>query len=272
MRINFVNLRYLIVAALFFSGCKTAVKQQEDKIYSRHLQRHVELTIINTPMPDEKSNMNLLLFNDGNDLQNTGAKEIIDSLYGINLLQPLVLVGIHSNEKDELGLSEITYAGNTGSKAAKYNRFVINELYPFIKKKTGVRKFRSVVICGYSLGGISAFDIAWENADKIDKAGIFSVNLDYARQNPAGIADSVNIVLQKIKSSKKRPKLQYWFYAGEDGDSSIFKNSQALIGIIGQKNTGTAADIKFLPVKGGSNNMSAWRQHFAAFLLWAFGN
>ena len=260
-----------MVVALFLPGCKTAVKQQEDKIYSRHLQRHVDLTIINTAMPGDKSDINLLLFNNGHELKNTGAKQIIDSLNSKNRLQPLVLVAINANEKDELGISELTYAGATGSKAAKYNRFVINELYPFIKKKTGVRKFRSVVICGYSLGGVSAFDIAWGNADKIDKAGIFSVNLDYARQNPAGIADSVNIVLQKIKASRKRPKLQYWFYAGENGDSSIFKNSRALIGIIDKKNTGTMADIQFLSEKGGANNTAAWRHYFAAFLLWAFG-
>ena len=62
----FTNLLILLLAAAFtLSSCKKKIKQQEDEIYSRHLQEHIKLTIITTPMPDDKGKMNLLLVNDG---------------------------------------------------------------------------------------------------------------------------------------------------------------------------------------------------------------
>ncbi len=46
--------------------------------------------------------------------------------------------------------------------------------YIHSKRKAAIRKFKSIAIAGNSLGGIVAFDIAWHNADKIDKVGVFS--------------------------------------------------------------------------------------------------
>ena len=43
----------LLAAALLLSACSKKIKQQNYEIYSRHLQQHVKLTIISTPMPDE---------------------------------------------------------------------------------------------------------------------------------------------------------------------------------------------------------------------------
>ena len=31
-------------------SCKSKVKQNEDELYSRHLQQHVKLTVITTPL------------------------------------------------------------------------------------------------------------------------------------------------------------------------------------------------------------------------------
>ena len=258
---------FLFLFAL--SACKSSIKEQSDKVYSRHLQRHVDLTIISTRMPEEKSDMNLLLFNSGNEVKQMDAKEIIDSLNKKKQIQPLILVAIHGNEKEDYGMSNLAGPGNKGSKADKYNEFVMDELYPFIKKKTVIRKFNSIAICGNSLAGISALDIAWQNADKIDKIGIFSGDFAYAgRQDVNG--DQPNAVLQEISSSRKRPKLAYWFYAAVNNDSSISNNTKELIQIIDKKNTGSKADIQFISDDNGNNDIISWRHYFAEFLLWAF--
>ena len=55
---------FFIALAMILTGCKRSVKERSDEIYSRHLQRHVKLSIISTPMPSDKSEMNLLLLND----------------------------------------------------------------------------------------------------------------------------------------------------------------------------------------------------------------
>ena len=69
-------LRLVIFFTSFFCicACKSTIKQQKDELYSRHLQRQVELTIITTAMPDKKEEMNLLLFNDSKWVKETRAK------------------------------------------------------------------------------------------------------------------------------------------------------------------------------------------------------
>ncbi len=268
---NNFNRFLLIIFLCILSACKSSIKKQKDKVYSRHLMRHIDLTIISTKMPDEKSDMNLLLFNNGNDLQEMNAQQVIDSLYGKNLIQPLELVGIHGNEKTDYGMSNLADAVHgRGEKADKYNSFVMDELYPFIKKKSVTRKFNSIAICGNSLAGISAFDIAWYNADKIDKVGIFSGDFNYAG-NHGVEGQPLNTVFHELITSRKRPKLRYWLYAAGEADSIILNNTKEFIDIINKKNTGDSTGIQFIADKTGSNDIISWRRNFAGFLLWAFG-
>ena len=104
-----ITKRPLIALLLLISAfsCKSKIKQQDDELYSRHLQRQVKLTIISTPMPDDKSEMNLLLLNDGQEMGQFRIKEIVDSLYSKNLIKPLLVVGIHAGDRmKEYGVAD----------------------------------------------------------------------------------------------------------------------------------------------------------------------
>ena len=265
--INFYMKNYVLLLTIIvcFTACKSSVKVKEDKIYSRHLQRYVDLTIISTQIPDNRSDMNLLLFNDAAVMEKIEVKKILDSLNHLKLLQPLVIVGINGKNNADYGLSEL--AKISDSKADKFSSFVINELLPYIKKKTVIRKFNSVAIFGNSLSGVSAFDIAWQNADKIDKAGIFSGDFNYLINSKK---DSSNIVIETIRASRKRPDLDYWIYAASGNDSTIIKNSMSLTEIIKKKNADKIAGNEFIFNDKGENDIATLRSRFAGFLLWAF--
>ena len=136
---------YFLLVCFVTLSCKKKITIQEDKIYSRHLQEHIKLTILSTPLPDNKSDMNLLLLNDGQDVLQLGAKEILDSLYSKKIISPLLIVAIHSDDRlQEYGVSGFPDYRNNGSRADKYAAFVDNELYDFVKKKAGVRKFKTI--------------------------------------------------------------------------------------------------------------------------------
>ncbi len=269
---------------LFTTACKSKIKQQDDQLYSRHLQRHVKLTIINTPMPGDKSTLNLLLLNDGQDMARFRVKEIVDSLYSKNLIQPLLVVGIHADDRmQEYGVAGYPDYKNNGSKADYYAAFIDDELYPYAKKKATVRKFRSVVLAGCSLGGLSAFDIAWDHADKIDKVGIFSGSF-WWRDKDVSVADYSDekdrIMISKIRSSKKRPHLQYWFYAGakeeegdrdKDGIIDAVDDTKDLIELIRSKNVCAPGDIIYTEDPNGKHDYPYWSSQLPAFLIWAFG-
>lgn len=273
-----------VLASVLLYGCSKKIKQQDDEIYSRHLQEHIKLTIISTPMPDDKKEMNLLLLNDGQDVEKWRVKEIIDSLYKNKLIEPLLIVAIHAgNRMQDYGVAGFPDFQNNGNRADKYEAFIINELYDFVKKNAGVRKFKSIVIAGCSLGGLSAFDIGWSNADKIDKVGVFSGSF-WWRDKDAAAADYSDdknrIMLGKIKSSRKRPKLKYWFYAGakeeesdrdKDGVIDVIDDTKDLVTIIKNKNVCPPTDIVYVESSEGKHDYTSWSKELPDFLTWAFG-
>jgi enterochelin esterase-like enzyme len=255
-----------VLASVLLLGCHKKIKQQEDEIYSRHLQEHIKLTIISTPMPDNKSDMNLLLLNDGQDIEKWRVKQIVDSLYKKKLIEPLLIVAIHAgNRMQDYGVGGFPDFENKGNRADKYDDFI------------------SVVLAGCSLGGLSAFDIAWNHADKIDKVGIFSGSFwwrDKDLTDPGYSDDKDRIMLNKIRSSRKRPKLQYWFYAGakeEDGDRDkdgiidVIDDTKDLVAIIKSKNVCAPGDIVYVESPDGQHGYADWSKALPGFLVWAFG-
>ncbi len=267
-------------------GCKSKnkIKQQDDELYSRHLQRQVKLTIISTPMPDDKTTMNLLILNDGQEMGQFRIKEIVDSLYKKDLIKPLLVVAVHAGDRmREYGVSGYPDYLKRGDKADHYDAFINNELYPFAKKNATVRKFSSLVIAGCSQGALSAFDIAWNRADKIDKVGVFSGSFWWRDKDDkaADYSDEKNrIMLNKIRSSKKKPALKYWFYAGtkeeeadrdKDGIIDVVDDTKDLITIIKNKNICLPDDIVYTDDINGKQDYAAWSKQLPAFLIWAFG-
>ncbi len=166
------NIFFCFAIATCFFSCKSKINEQQDQVYSRHLQRQVPLTVITTPMPDNKKDMNLLLVNSDELLQSADARHIIDSLYKKKTIQPLVLV-CFDGRKENFGIAN---TGNQKEDLKEYNQFsdfIIRELYPFIKKKVVIQKFHSVAICGNNISANNALFIALNNSDKIQKAGLF---------------------------------------------------------------------------------------------------
>lgn len=284
MKRKYLPLLPLLAIQLAFSNCKSKIKQQDDELYSRHLQRHVKLTIINTPIPDDKSQLNLLLLNDGQDINKFCVKAILDSLYEKNLIRPVTVVGIHAGDRmKEYGVADQPDYKNRGDKAGDYDEFINDEIYPYAKKKAGVRKFSSVVIAGCSLGGLSAFDVAWNHSDKIDKVGVFSGSFWWRDKDnkAADYSDDNNRIMQaKIRSSKKKPHLLYWFYVGgkeeegdrdKDGIIDAVDDTRDLVTLIKSKNICAPEDIVSTEDANAKHDWPYWSAQLPAFLVWAFG-
>lgn len=266
------------------TSCTKKIKQREDEIYSRHLQEHVKLTIISTAIPETKNEMNLLILNDGQDADKLRIKIIVDSLYRKKLIAPLLVVAVHAGKREEwYGVAGKPDFENRGKKADKYAAFIDTELYPYIKKNAGVRSFKSVVIAGASLGGLSAMDIAWNNADKIDRVGVFSGSFWWRDNDQTAVTytDAANrILLSSIRQSRKRPHLKYWMYAGlqeeksdrdKDGIIDVVDDTKDLLQIIEDKKVCPPGDIVYVESLNGLHDYASWSKALPEFLLWAFG-
>lgn len=280
MKTVFLILSFTILC----TSCKQKIKEVNDQVYSRHLQRNVELTIVRTPVPGDKSGINLLLLNDGQDMPEFELSKILDSLWQENKIEPIMVVGIHAGDRSrEYGISGKPDFQNRGDRADKYAQFVDGELYSFIKKKTGIRSFKEIAIAGCSQGGLSAFDIAWDHADRIHKVGVFSGSFWWRDKDTSDSTyddDQNRIILAKIRSSRKRPDLKFWFYTGDneenadrdkDGTIDVVDDTKDLIATLENKKSISKTDISFVESPTGTHDYNSWRKNLPSFLIWAFG-
>jgi enterochelin esterase-like enzyme len=272
----------LFAFLLIIISCKQ-VKQTDDSLYSKHLQRNVKLHILNTPPPSDRSLYNLLILNDGQDLNKLRVKESMDSLFKAGKLLPLIVIGVEAGDRmQEYGVTDKPDYLYRGTKATLYDAFIINELYPYAKKESGVRKFQSVAIAGCSMGGLSAFDIAWNHPDKISKVGVFSGSFWWRDKtsDDSSYSDEKNrIMYSKLKASRKKPGLQYWFYAGaaeekgdrdKDGIIDVIDDTKDIITLLEKKNIVAAEGLVYKESATGVHNYSSWSEVFPEFLVWAF--
>lgn len=281
---NLILPAYLFLF-LVLIGCQSSkTEQRTDELYSRHLQRKITITVIHTPIPKDKSGLNLLILNDGQDIAAMGIKQMVDSLFKAGSIKPLVVVAVPAGDRmQEYGVAGKPDFQKRGNKADHYNSFIDDELYPFIKKQAGVQKFRTVAMAGWSLGGLSAFDIAWNNTGKIDKAGIFSGSFWWRDKdsNDSTYSDDKNrIVLSKIKMARRKGSQEFWFYAGgaeetsdRDGDGTIdvIDDTKDTRDLLLQRSLITESGSPLVIDPVGKHDIETWKKHFPDFLVWAFG-
>ncbi|MEO6894082.1 MAG: alpha/beta hydrolase-fold protein, partial [Ginsengibacter sp.] len=150
-----------------------------------------------------------------------------------------------------------------GQLASKYADFVVNELLPFIKKKSGVRSFHTVSIAGSGMAGVSALDIGWDNWQKFDKVGFLS-----------GVTNSnskvdFSMLAEKISKSRKRPKIQFWLSRTGDmkdsqsNDSTSMEHLFEVLKMKGQEQAVTRDEIE-----SDENRANSFGASFSQFLIW----
>lgn len=252
----------IFASIIFLSGCRPKIKENKDEIYSRHLQKHISLTIVSTPVPKDKSDFNLLVLNNGEDMKQANIAQIVDSLNRKKLLNPLIIVGVHAfDPEQEYGVAGFTDGQTKGNLAGKYADFIVNELLPFVKKKADVRSFNSVCIAGWGMAGISAFDIAWDNWQKFDKIG-FLPDFSNSKSNMDFFP-----LAEKISKSKKRPKIQIWIDSIDD--STKRGNSTSIGHLFDVLNTkGMNQGVSRINVESNKNSIVSFKDSFSQFLMW----
>ncbi|HSU28097.1 MAG TPA: alpha/beta hydrolase-fold protein, partial [Chitinophagaceae bacterium] len=152
---------------------------ENESLFSIQLQREVIVDLYYPPDRFDSSPVNLLLINDGQDMQTLGLKKILETLYDKEMIRPLLIVAMHAGaeRKMEYGIANMPDYKGRGAKAAKYSDFVMNELLPYIITKSGIKLFSGFGFAGFSLGGLSALDIAWNHPEVFNRVGVFSGSL-----------------------------------------------------------------------------------------------
>ena len=252
-------------------------------IDSETLKRTVTCTLL---MPGEGAvtePLNLLLLNDGQETANLKLPETVDDLNRRNCIKPLMIAAIHAGDDrlQEYGVAGHPDFKKRGAKADIYNSFIITELLPALKKFTGIEKFESTAFAGFSLGGLSALDIAWNNPGQFNKAGVFSGSFWWRSKDLSkGYTDNDRIMQAVVRNTPVKPDIKIWLQTGTK-DETADRNKNGIIDSIDDtvdlikeleaKGFKRPEDVRYLEVVGGSHNTETWAKVMPKFLMWAFG-
>jgi enterochelin esterase family protein len=268
---------------IYSTAIAMKVIQQQLVINSIILDRDVNCTIL---MPEDGSvtePLNLLLLNDGQELENLQLVETLEHLYDFNRIKPVMVVAVHADENrlDEYGVAGKPDFKNRGAKADLYTEFIKTELLPKVYEHAGIEEFESTAYAGFSLGGLSAIDIAWNNPELFDKVGAFSASFWWRSKDLGkGYTADDRIMHSVIKSTPGKPELKFWLQTGTK-DETADRNKNGIIDSIDDtidfikellaKGYQRPADIQYLEIVGGTHDLGTWGKAMPKFLCWAFG-
>ena len=265
------------------SNILSAVVVEQHIIKSQYLERNVQ---VDAYLPVNISNpetLSLLLINDGQDLPKMPFDKILDQLYINHEIEPLICIGIHCGpeRKREYGTAYSADYKGFGNKAGLYNKFLFDELMPFIRKQFNTPSFKEKSFAGFSLGGLSALDIAWNHASEFTKVGIFSGSLWWRKKAyDDGYDDEVDRLMHlQIRTGLFYPWMKFFIECGANDEKADRNNNgiidsidDALDLIVELKAKGfTDEHIKYVLLEDGSHDVPTWGRAFPEFLKWGWG-
>lgn len=252
---------------------------------SDYLGREVRIDLYVPPHWQSVPNPGMLLINDGQDLAGMGFLQILKDLLEQNRIRPLVAVGIHCGQdrRNEYGvIASPDYLGR-GAKAPQYRDFIFSELLPFIHQHFSGKAFSDRVFAGFSLGGLSALDLVWQNPAVFSAAAVFSGSLWWRSKDPADRDYDEwqhRIMHRQIRQDSIRPGLRFFFECGE-ADETADRNHNGVIDSIDdtidlmrlllKKGYLEGNDFAYLQLAQGRHDIATWGRAFPAFLEWYYG-
>jgi enterochelin esterase-like enzyme len=261
-----------------------ALFTEEHIISSAFLQHTVTISCFLPTDIQYPEEMDLLLINDGQNMEELGLTLMLDELINKKEIEPLVCVAIHTGaeRKSEYGTSKCADYMGRGAKAYLYTRFVFEELLPFIYTTYNVASFKNKSFAGFSLGGLSALDIVWNHPKEFVRAAVFSGSLWWRTR---GLEDGYDeqtdrIMHMQIKEGGFYPWLKFFFEAGaldetmDRNHNGIIDSIDDTLGLIDDlisKGYNAQKDIHYLELQDGRHDIATWAKAMPEFLKWGWG-
>ncbi len=250
---------------------------------SRYLERGVKVDVFLPPQynKEKKRFYPTLYFNDGQDMLALGMYDTLTRLYNEKKLPFCIIIAVYSNENrmNEYGTTRQADYKNRGNKARKYTDFMIQELVPRMQAEFRCRREPLyTTMAGFSLGALSAMDIAWANPSVFGKVGVFSGALwwrsqEWTRQDP----DGGRIMHDIIHKSHHQKGMKFWFEVGtkdekddrnNNGRIDAIDDTLDLIDELATLGYRPHEDIRYIEVEGGEHNQGTWGRVMPDFLIW----
>lgn len=224
-----------------------------------------------------------LYLNDGQDAELLQLRVIVATLLTRRQIEPIVVVAIPTNAHrlQEYGTAVAANAQGLGQQATAYGRFVAEEVVPYIQANFRVRSgAANTAVLGASLGGLSAFDLAWNYPHLFGTVGVLSGSFWWrAAPTETAVEAGRRIVHSMVRQGAKRPGLRFWFQAAtqdevddrdQNGVIDAIQDTQELMALLAAQGYVEGRDMVYVEVAGGRHHYPTWAAVLPRFLRWAF--
>lgn len=260
------------------------VVKEHSEILSIPLNRNVRIDFYSTLSAGYYDKVKLLLVNDGQDLEKMNFEKILLQSEQEFSLVPIIVAAIHcgTDRIQEYGTAAIPDFKGRGSRAGAYQDFILNELIPFITEKYHEKQIESISFAGFSLGGLSAIDIVWNNPEVFDMSGIFSAALwwrskDHHDRSFNPVTD--RIMHAQVRNGEYIPGKRFFFQTGEQ-DELADRNNNGVIDSIDDtidlmrellaKGYKEGEEMIYYQMTDGKHDVNTWAKALPVFLQWGF--
>ena len=262
----------------------TGIMVETVELPSEALQRTITINFYGPASNPADNQLSLLLLNDGQDIEAMGFDKMIAYLLQTETVAPLLCVGIHCGEErlQEYGMiSSPDYKGR-GAKAGAYSRFVLEELLPYIHERYNQLVFKETAIAGFSLGGLSALDLAWNHPDLFSKVGVFSGSLWWRSKDrkDKDFNEAIDRLMHgQIRQGKYEPGLKFFFQCGEQDEKEDRNNNGVIDSIddtidlmreLQAKGWIEGKNMHYLQLPDGKHDIRSWAKALPVFLKWGW--
>ncbi|MES2654426.1 MAG: alpha/beta hydrolase-fold protein [Bacteroidota bacterium] len=250
---------------------------------SNALNRSVHADLILPAQIDPAQAYSLLVLNDGQDMQALHIQHILEQLWSKGICKPFILIAPHTQDRMvEYGVAGYVDFKQRGSLAKQYTQFIVEELIPQLPERLQLNAFKEHVIGGFSLGALSAFDIAWNNPQVFSKVSACSASFWWRSKDlDEGYTDADRIMHKVVKETKHKPALQIWIQSGTL-DETADRNNNGIIDSIDDaldlikelelKGFTQHTDLFYHEIIGGKHTLETYGLMLPDFLRWAFPN
>lgn len=262
-----------------------SVIHKKSYINSRNLNRKVRVDIF---LPQNYLNFSVLptlFLNDGQDYEQLDLVRSLEENNQKHPDSPIAVISLWANEKRiyEYGTIGQPDYGNRGNLADNYAKFITEEVIPKYKKSyLQLIHSAQTYFAGFSLGGLSAFDLTWEYPTIFSKVGVFSGSFWWRKKayEDGYEEDHDRIMHEKIKATHEVDlNRKFWFECGTKDETSDRNNSGIIDSIVDTldvieelkaKGFQEPKHIKYYEITDGEHNFETWKAAFPVFLSWLY--
>ncbi|WP_129714199.1 esterase family protein [Pedobacter sp. SYP-B3415] len=250
---------------------------------SKFLKRRVTVSLYTPDGLTGAEKVNLLVLNDGQDVLKMDLPAMLQQLGTSGKTGPVMVAAVHAgpDRLNEYGVAGCPDFQGRGSKADLYSNFITTELLPVVEEWSGIQVRGKRAFAGFSLGGLSAFDIAWKHEGLFDIAGVFSGAFWWRSKDlNDGYTEQDRIMHRVIRETASAPDLEFWLMTGTE-DETADRNRNFIIDAIDDtidlireletKGYRRPQDITYYEFVGGKHEPETWAKVMPAFLCHAFG-